>query len=90
VFGGFKLGAQEDSYQPSVEGPYVLLNQVLDEGVAAGAIDPAHRPGADVSCWSAVHGFAVLHQRGPLRLIPRADRDAALEGMLDVVEQGLR
>jgi len=90
VFGGFTLLSQVDSYQTSIEGPYVLLNQVLDECVAAGAVDAAHRPGAELSCWAAVHGFAVLHQRGPLKLSPGPDRDAALEGMLDVFERGLR
>lgn len=59
-------------------------------GVQPGHEGVVQRPGAEVTCWASVHGFAVLHQRGPLKLSPSGDRDAALEGMLDLVERGLR
>jgi AcrR family transcriptional regulator len=76
-----------DTQEPT--GPYLVLNQVLDELVAAGAVSPERRIGADVACWSAVHGFSDLVVHGPLRDLPPDLRDAALETVLDVVRRGL-
>lgn len=70
-------------------GPYALLNLVLDELVEAGQVPPARRAGADVACWAAVHGFAVLCLDGPLRHAPADLRDTALTATLDIVEAGL-
>jgi AcrR family transcriptional regulator len=72
-----------------VAGPYAVLNAVLDELVAAGALTPERRQGADVACWAAVHGYAELHVHGPLREVPAEMRDQVLEGVLDVVHRGL-
>jgi AcrR family transcriptional regulator len=72
-----------------VAGPYAVLNAVLDELVAAGALTPERRQGADVACWAAVHGYAELHVHGPLREVPAEVRDQVLEGVLDVVHRGL-
>ena len=69
--------------------PYELLGQALDALTAAGGLSPERREGAEVLCWSAVHGFAVLHLDGPLRDAAEADRDVALESLLDQVERGL-
>ena len=69
--------------------PYALLGQALDEMVEAGAMLPERRPGAETVCWSAVHGFAVLHLDGPLRDLPAAEREAELDRMLAAVERGL-
>jgi AcrR family transcriptional regulator len=80
-------GAPDFSHQES--GPYGLLNQVLDELVAAGGLTPALRPGADVACWAAVHGFSMLVLQGPLRHLSPDQRDAALDAMLDTVSRGL-
>jgi AcrR family transcriptional regulator len=89
AFDGFALFDEDDTYCPPIEGAFGLLNTVLDEGVAVGTVDPAHRSGAEVTCWAAVHGFAVLHQRGPLKVVPESERSAALEGMLDNLERAL-
>lgn len=70
-------------------GPYALLNGVLDELVEVGAMPPERRDGADVACWAGVHGFAMLHLHGPLRESPAAERDAALDRMLDLIELAL-
>ena len=56
--------------RPRRRGPYALLGEALDGLVAAGAMDPAARPGAETVCWSAVHGFSLLHLDGPLRHLP--------------------
>ena len=70
-------------------GPYGLLNDVLDELVDVGYLDPARRPSSDLACWAAVHGFAQLCLDGPLRLFPEDLREAALERLLDTIERGL-
>ena len=70
-------------------GPYLLLGQVLDELVEAGAVTHAGREGADVACWAAVHGLSVLLLDGPLRGLAAADREAVLDKLLATVEQGL-
>ena len=46
--------------------PYLLLNAVLDELVAAGAIPAARRPYSETVAWSAVHGLSTLLIDGPL------------------------
>jgi AcrR family transcriptional regulator len=74
---------------PGEAAPYVLLGQVLDELVEAGVLSPDGRLGADVVCWSAVHGLCVLLLDGPLRDLPAEDRDAVLEKLLTTVERGL-
>ncbi|GAA1477639.1 TetR/AcrR family transcriptional regulator [Nocardioides aestuarii] len=70
-------------------GPYGLLNTVLDELTAVGYLAEDRRPGSDVACWAAVHGFSELCLDGPLRLLPVDLRDAALERLLDTVDRGL-
>lgn len=68
--------------------PYSMLNHVLDDLVAVGAVTPERRAGADVACWAAVHGFAQLHL-GPLSDVPAEERARHLETMLSVIETGL-
>jgi AcrR family transcriptional regulator len=71
------------------EGPYALLNRSLDDLVEVGVLPPERRPGAEVACWAAVHGFAMLHLDGPLRDVPARDRDKSLGRMLDLIELAL-
>ncbi|MGZ4461007.1 MAG: TetR/AcrR family transcriptional regulator [Nocardioidaceae bacterium] len=78
------------SLHKDLAGPYAVLNRVLDEIVAAGDLAPERRAGAEVVCWSAVHGFASLHARGPLQVVPAAERDASLDQLLTTVDLGLR
>ena len=70
-------------------GPYELLSAALDEMVECGTLSPGRREGAEVACWSAVHGFAVLHIDGPLEDVPARERDRQLEVMLDALQAGL-
>jgi AcrR family transcriptional regulator len=74
---------------PDGEDPYSLLNAALDELVAVGYLDAGDRVGADVTCWSAVHGFSMLNVEGPLRGMPEVDREAALTGLLLGIDRGL-
>ena len=76
--------------QPQDSGPYALLGRVIDEIVEAGGMPAERRPGAEVTCWSAVHGFAVLHLHGPLRKMPARERERRLDQMLSTVDLGLR
>jgi AcrR family transcriptional regulator len=71
-------------------GPYALLNEALDRLVAVGAVPASRREGADVACWAAVHGFALLHlDDGPLHDVPPVQRRAELDRTLELVERGL-
>ena len=69
--------------------PYGMLNAALDELVEVGYLAARDRVGADVTCWSAVHGFAVLNVEGPLRGLSADERDAALTGLLLGIDRGL-
>lgn len=51
--------------------PYVALVAALDAMVDDGALTPTQREGAEWPCFAAVHGFAELALRGPLRELPR-------------------
>ncbi len=70
-------------------GPYQLLGQCLDDLVEVGAMPVSRREGADIGCWAAVHGFAVLCLSGPLHDLPPDLREAALDGLLENIERGL-
>lgn len=73
---------------PSPEGdPYGVLSQALDDLVDVGYLAASVRPGAEMTCWSAVHGFAILSLEGPLRTIGDAERDAALDDVLAAIDR---
>ena len=71
------------------QGPYGVLSTVLDELVMTGVLPAERRPGADVTCWAAVHGFAVLCLQGPLRDLSEREREAQLDGLLERLSRGL-
>ena len=70
------------------EDPYGMLNAALDDLVAVGFLDADLRAGADVTCWSAVHGFAVLNVEGPLRGLSAEERNATLSALLLGIDRG--
>jgi AcrR family transcriptional regulator len=74
---------------PEREGPYGILAESLDGLVDTGVLPAERRPGAELACWAAVHGFALLVLEGPLRDLPPADRERELDGLLDRVARGL-
>jgi AcrR family transcriptional regulator len=74
---------------PEREGSYGILADVLDELVEAGVLPPERRPGAELTCWAAVHGFAVLALQGPLQQLPAGERERELQGMLERIARGL-
>jgi AcrR family transcriptional regulator len=81
--------AEEQPADLAAANPYDLLNRVLDDCVESGSVARERRPGAEVVCWAAVHGFSLLHLDGPLRDLPRQERTATLEVMLDHIARGL-
>jgi len=89
--GLFRLAFHEElkAGEPADTEPFTLLGQALDDLVAAEVITPEERPGAEMMCWSAVHGFAVLVLDGPLRGVPAKERSQALTAMLDALDHGL-
>jgi len=92
AFGGrFALAATPDPAKAGRSGldPFRHLGAALDALVAAGALPPARRPGAEFLAWSTVHGLALLLLDGPLRGLPSAQAEALGERLLDMVERGL-
>lgn len=69
--------------------PYLALVDVLDEMVRDGTLSPDRRAGAEWPCWSAVHGFAELALRGPLRHASRREVDALAARTVDDIIAGL-
>lgn len=92
AFGGhFALAATPDPAKAGRSGldPFRHLSAALDDLVAAGALPPERRPGAEFLAWSTVHGLALLLLDGPLRGLADAQVDGLTERLLDMVERGL-
>jgi AcrR family transcriptional regulator len=77
------------SHQPERSGPFGMLADALDGLVDVGYLAPEDRPLAEFAAWSAVHGLALLLIEGPLRSLPRQQRDAVINRSLQVIEHGL-
>ena len=69
--------------------PFRHLGAALDALVAAGALSPDRRHGAEFMAWSTVHGLALLLIDGPLRGLPAGQVDNLTQRLLDMVERGL-
>ena len=69
--------------------PYLALVDALDAMLDAGTLPPDRRAGAEWPCWSAVHGFAELALRGPLRHASRRDIDALAQRTVDDIIAGV-
>lgn len=82
------FGADVD-HETSTAPPYLALLDVLDAMVADGLLSPDRRAGAEWPCWSAVHGFAELALRGPLRHANRRDVDSLAARTVDDIIAGL-
>jgi AcrR family transcriptional regulator len=78
-----------DAVGASGRTPYQQLGDALDAMVAAGVMAPERRLGGDVFCWSAVHGFAVLATRGPLRSLPAHERAQVAHLVVDLAVRGV-
>jgi AcrR family transcriptional regulator len=83
------ISAETGGSMAEASDPYLLLNAVLDELVAAGAIPASRRPYSETVAWSAVHGLATLLIDGPLAGMPATEMEKALDRLCDVVDAGL-
>ena len=72
-------------YVPDEPSPYAVLSEALDALQSAGLL-AVRRSGAEALAWIAVHGAAVLLGDG---LLPQGEREAIIEGTLDMVAGGL-
>ncbi len=70
--------------------PFQLLLDALDAMLDAGVLNTEQRRSAEWSCWSAVHGFADLATRGPLRAQHRSVVDGLAVRVVDNIIQGIR
>lgn len=92
AFGGrFAVQQNPDPAMGGATGlnPFQHLSAALDDLVAAGALPPERRPGAEYLAWSTVHGMALLAIDGPLRGTPQQMLDLLGQRLLDMVERGL-
>lgn len=90
----FGLATMAAAADPNAAGdsgrtPYQHLIAALDELADVGLTDPAHRDVDATYCWSAVHGFATLATRGPIRQLPRAELDAMAKELVAATVAGL-
>lgn len=74
------------SPRPPTQDPLALLGQVLDELVEVGFLAPHARAGAEVTCWSCVHGFSALRLDGALD-DPSGTDDRELESVLATIDR---
>jgi AcrR family transcriptional regulator len=65
--------------------PYRALCEALDEMAGHGLLGAGRRVQAEVVCWAAVHGLAVLLLDGPLRVLGPDERDAAVARTIEAV-----
>ncbi|MFL0181815.1 MULTISPECIES: TetR/AcrR family transcriptional regulator [unclassified Mycobacterium] len=84
-FGSGVTSVDDDGVPP----PFRALVTALDAMTEAGVLHANRRAGAEWPCWSAVHGFAELALRGPLRGAPRPDLDALAGRTVDDIIAGL-
>lgn len=67
--------------------PLALIGGVLDELVDVGFLSTQARTGAEITCWSAMHGFSVLTVDGPLHESTDHERNRALDRVLIAIDR---
>ncbi|MBP2324201.1 AcrR family transcriptional regulator [Kibdelosporangium banguiense] len=72
-----------------VDSGFQMLVQGLDKLVEVGHLSAEHRPLAEITAWSAAHGFAMLVIDGPMHDWPPDMLNDALERMLGIFVRGL-
>jgi AcrR family transcriptional regulator len=71
------------------DAPFRMLVKGLDDLVAVGHLSPEFRPMAEITAWSAVHGFSMLVIDGPLADWPAHMRAAAVNRMFGLLARSL-
>lgn len=69
--------------------PFQLLTDALEACAAAGLIEPSEIGDAAVSCWSTVHGYALLATRGPLSFLGADEANAAGLNVVNTIMRGV-
>ncbi|GAB2972101.1 TetR/AcrR family transcriptional regulator [Nocardioides montaniterrae] len=67
--------------------PFAILSHTLDDLVEVGFLSPEARVDAEITCWSAVHGFSMLHTEGALHGTDAKERDTALDRVLIAIDR---
>lgn len=75
--------------ETAIAPPYVALVEALDAMADAGLLSAEQRAGAEWPCFAAVHGFAELALRGPLRGIGRRELKSLAERTVDDIISGV-
>lgn len=70
--------------------PHQLLLDALDAMVEARVMTPQGRVDAEWSCWSTVHGFAMLATTGPLQAMPPDATARLADRVIDTLLNGLQ
>lgn len=81
--------SHESSRELGENAPYALLTEILDDLVAVGHLDPAHREGAESGAWAAVHGLSLLLLDGPLKFLEPGERERVIDATVRMVSRGL-
>jgi AcrR family transcriptional regulator len=89
MFSGGGVGGLNSKAVLSTPRPLDLLSQSLDALVAEGVLPAKRRPGAELKCWSVVHGVASLALAGHTHFSPGSELATALESALDFTVRGL-
>jgi AcrR family transcriptional regulator len=71
------------------QGPFALVNGVLDDLVGNGVLAPERRPGAEIAAWATVHGLATLLLDGPLALLSEEEKAAAIAKTAEFMLAGI-
>lgn len=71
------------------DAPFRMLVEGLDDLVKVGHLSPEFRPMAEITAWSAVHGFSMLVIDGPLADWPAHMREAAVKRMFGLLARSL-
>lgn len=71
------------------DAPFRMLVEGLDDLVEVGHLKPEFRPMAEITAWSAVHGFSMLVIDGPLGDWPPHMREMAIDRMLGMLARSL-
>lgn len=92
AFAAYPSSPSAPAMEPDAEAadetsPFGQLSTCLDDLVTVGYLAPAARPAAEFTCWSVVHGLAMLMLEGPLRQLDDASRLAITDHALAAIDR---
>lgn len=84
-----EYAADADAAGPGGRTAFQILDDVLDELVATGAMPASRRIDAEYPVWACVHGMATLLTTGPLRDLPSTDKGRLGRVTLQFIARGI-